>query len=163
LILDVPPTLGSIHTDPTKLKDVVRNLVANALKFTLEGSVTVAARAEQGGVTVSVSDTGIGIPPEVAPFIYEPFHQGDSPMTRRFGGVGLGLYLVRRLLHLLGGTIAMETTVGRGSKFTISIPDRPPAPSPAVLPQRESRSSEDWARGTRIDGEERIGDERRGD
>jgi len=79
LVVDVPPDLGSIHTDPAKLKAIVQNLVLNALKFTPRGTVTVAARANTDGLTISVSDTGIGIAPEIVPIIYEPFRQGRAP------------------------------------------------------------------------------------
>jgi signal transduction histidine kinase/FixJ family two-component response regulator len=126
LICEVPPDLGSIYTDSVKLKVILRNLIANAVKFTDEGSVTVAATAHAAGVTISVSDTGIGIKPDVVPIIFEPFRQGESSMTRRFGGVGLGLYIVRRLLDILGGTIAVETEVQRGSTFKVWIPNPPP-------------------------------------
>jgi len=136
LVLDVPATLGFIDTDATKLKVVLRNVIANALKFTLQGTVTVAARAYEGGIEVSVSDTGIGIAPEVTPIIFELFRQGDSAMSRRFGGVGLGLYLVRRMLDLLEGTISVQTEVGRGSTFTLWVPDRATVDDPRPFTAR---------------------------
>jgi hypothetical protein len=91
---------------PTDLPFTLENsdhLVDNAIKFTRQGKVSVVAEARAGGVEFCVSDTGIGIGPEVMPHIFELFRQGDRTMTRRYGGVGLGLYLVRRMLELLGG------------------------------------------------------------
>jgi signal transduction histidine kinase len=99
----IPVPLASLLTDRLKLKIVLKNLVDNAIKFTREGKVSVVAEARAGGVEFCVSDTGIGIGPEVMPHIFELFRQGDRTMTRRYGGVGLGLYLVRRMLELLGG------------------------------------------------------------
>jgi PAS domain S-box-containing protein len=130
LVWDVAPTLPRLHTDPVKLKVVLKNLVANALKFTERGSVTVVARSCEGGVEISVTDTGIGIAPEALPIIFEPFRQVDSSNTRPYGGVGLGLYVVRRLLDLLGATISIESELGRGSTFRVRIPA---VPSPARL------------------------------
>jgi signal transduction histidine kinase len=110
------------RTDRTKLKTVVRNLLSNAVKFTKEGSVTVEARPRDDGVEISVTDTGIGIAPEIRPVIFDLFQQGDSSATRYHGGVGLGLYIVQRMLELLGGTIEVESEVGKGSTFRVWVP-----------------------------------------
>ncbi|MBI3784396.1 MAG: GAF domain-containing protein [Deltaproteobacteria bacterium] len=118
----VAPELRTIQTDRIKLKVIVKNLLANALKFTERGSVSVAAQPHGNGVEVSVRDTGIGIAPDILPIIFEPFRQGESAATRRYGGVGLGLYVVRRLLDLLGGSVNVETTPGRGSTFRVWVP-----------------------------------------
>jgi signal transduction histidine kinase len=114
--------LPAIRTDPGKLTVVLRNLLSNALKFTPQGTVTVSARPRDNGVEIAVADTGVGIAPEILPIIFEPFRQGESALTRRFGGVGLGLYIVRRLLSLLRGTIAVESTPGKGSIFRVWLP-----------------------------------------
>jgi len=114
-----------LHTDPAKLKLVLQNLLSNAVKFTPAGQVTVSARGRDDGVEIAVTDSGIGIAPDVLPIIFEPFRQGESGTTRRFGGVGLGLSIVRRLLDLLGGTITVETEVGRGSTFRVWLPLTP--------------------------------------
>ena len=125
----VAPRLPALHTDPLKLKVVLKNLVANAIKFTDHGDVTVRAARREGGVEIAVSDTGIGIPPETQAFIFEPFRQAESAMTRRYGGVGLGLYIARRLVDLLGGTISVESAAGQGSTFRVWLPGGPPSPT----------------------------------
>jgi signal transduction histidine kinase len=120
----IPQELPMLLTDPVKLKMVLKNLVTNALKFTQEGAVTVVARLQDEGVEFSVMDTGIGIAPENLQSIFDPFHQLNGSSTRRHGGVGLGLYIVRQLLKLLGGTISVESEVGRGSTFRVWVPRR---------------------------------------
>jgi signal transduction histidine kinase len=118
-----------IRTDPEKLKVVLRNLIGNAVKFTPQGSITVQASPKHGGVEVRVSDTGIGITPEAMTVIFEPFRQGESVTTRPYGGAGLGLHIVKRLLELLGGTVAVESEVGRGSTFRVWVPRESPISS----------------------------------
>ena len=122
LFWQVPATLPRLHTDRVKLKMVLKNLITNALKFTYEGRVSVTASPHKGGVEFCVSDTGIGIPQNALPIIFEPFRQVDSSPSRRHGGVGLGLYIVRQLLKLLGGTIAVESEVEKGSCFRVWMP-----------------------------------------
>jgi signal transduction histidine kinase len=122
LLWDSGPPLPRLRTDPAKLQIVLRNLVRNAVKFTERGTVTVSAQACDGGVEIAVSDTGIGIAPEIMPTIFEPFRQGDGSDTRQYGGVGLGLYIVRRVTDLLGGTISVESEVGKGSTFRVQLP-----------------------------------------
>ena len=128
----LPSRLPVLTTDPLKLKVVIKNLIDNAMKFTESGGVSVGIRARERGVEFAVSDTGIGIPPEVRPIIFEPFRQADSSTTRRYGGVGLGLYIVRRLVDLLGGTIAVDSEVGRGSTFRVWLPSGRRSASPAA-------------------------------
>ncbi len=111
-----------VRTDPVKLRVVLKNLIANAIKFTERGSVTVEARRRDGGVEITVSDTGIGIAAEHRAIIFEPFRQTEPYLTRRYGGTGLGLYIVRRILDVLGGTVAVESEVGRGSTFRVWLP-----------------------------------------
>ena len=128
----IEPDLPHVYTDALKLKVVLKNLIQNALKFTAHGSVTVAARRHDDGVEFSVADTGIGIAPEAVSIIFEPFRQVDGSSTRRYGGVGLGLYIVRRLLDLLGGTIAVESTLGHGTVFRVWVPGTSAAPTDAT-------------------------------
>jgi signal transduction histidine kinase len=125
----LPPELPVLHTDPTKLKMVLKNLLSNALKFTEAGTVTMSAHRRDEGVEFWVKDTGIGIAPEQVAVIFEPFRQVDSSATRRQGGVGLGLYIVRQLVEVLGGQITVESAEGRGSTFRVWVPrERPVCP-----------------------------------
>lgn len=121
-VWQIAPTLPDLRTDPVKLKVVLKNLINNALKFTDEGSVTVSVERRDGLIEFAVADTGIGIPLEAQTVIFEPFRQADGSMTRRHGGVGLGLYIVRRLLEMLGGDITIDSAVGHGSTFRVSLP-----------------------------------------
>ncbi len=118
----MPESLLMIRTDRAKLKMILKNLLGNALKFTERGIVRTEVRAVAQGVEIAVSDTGIGIPTEVLPIIFDMFRQGNGAATRGYGGVGLGLYIVRRLLEIIGGTIAVESEVGHGSTFRVYVP-----------------------------------------
>ena len=128
LVCDASPQLPRIRTDAVKLKLVMKNLLSNAMKFTAEGRVTLSACQRVAGVEIAVADTGIGIAPDVLPVIFEAFRQGESGPTRGYGGVGLGLYIVRRLVELLAGTVTVDTEVGRGSTFRVWLPLDPKAP-----------------------------------
>ncbi len=122
--------LPSVYSDRTKLKIVLKNLLQNAAKFTDKGRITVDAYQRNNGVMIAVSDTGIGIEPELVPQIFEMFRQGDGSMTRRHGGLGLGLYVVRKLLDLIYGKIEVESTVGEGSTFRVWLPLHWPGQEP---------------------------------
>lgn len=140
LIWDCPPDLPAIPTDSKKLKHVLQNLIHNAIKFTERGGVTISAAVRNGGppsdtnarpesngkhkqvFEFKVADTGIGIPKEAMPIIFEKFRQLDSSETRTYGGVGLGLYIVKKFTDLLGGTVEVESEPGKGSTFTVRIP-----------------------------------------
>ena len=122
LVWQVASDLPRLCTDPLKLKVVIKELLRNAVKFTDQGQVTVGVHPRNGGVEIWVADTGIGIEPETAPGIFELFRQADGSATRRYGGVGAGLYRVKRLLELLGGTIKVESAVGYGLTFRLWIP-----------------------------------------
>jgi signal transduction histidine kinase len=119
--------IPTFQTDHSKLKMVVRNLVHNALKFTDAGSVSVHATTDAVRATllITVADTGIGISPEGQRIIFDMFRQVDGSDRRRHDGVGLGLYIVRRLTALLGGTITVESEVGRGTRFQVRFPLQP--------------------------------------
>ncbi len=121
---DYPLQLPRITIDSGKLKHVLQNLINNAVKFTDMGSVTISARynPRAKAVEFKVADTGIGIQKELLPSIFEMFRQGDSSETRSHGGVGIGLYIVRKFTDLLGGTIEAASEPGKGSIFTVTIP-----------------------------------------
>jgi CheY-like chemotaxis protein len=124
LIFDVPDGIPLLHTDETKLAQILRNLLSNALKFTERGEVrvTVAHDAERDLVVFSVKDTGIGIAPAHQSVIFEEFSQIENPLQKRTKGTGLGLPLCKRLCELLGGTVSLESAPALGSTFTVSLP-----------------------------------------
>jgi len=113
--------------DPGRLRQILVNLVGNALKFTERGDVVVSVRklsqaADQITVQYSVRDTGIGIAPEKQQSIFEAFGQADTSVTRQFGGTGLGLTIAAELVALMGGRIWLESELGQGSTFTVFLP-----------------------------------------
>ncbi len=120
--VDIEDELPPLHTDPAKLKIVLKNLLNNAVKFTETGQVTISVRRVNEGAELSVADTGVGIAPEILPHIFDMFRQGDSSASRRYEGVGLGLYIVQRLVALLKGTVSVESSVGQGSIFRVWTP-----------------------------------------
>jgi signal transduction histidine kinase/DNA-binding response OmpR family regulator len=123
LSFDVDPELGELETDEGKVSQILKNLISNALKFTEEGHVQVAAtRGPNGSVTFSVTDTGIGIPLEDQERVFEEFAQIDNPLQKKVKGTGLGLSLSRRLAEILGGTLTVTSTPGAGSTFTLVVP-----------------------------------------
>jgi PAS domain S-box-containing protein len=126
-----------VVTDRTKVKQVLLNLLSNALKFTHDGSIRLGARCVPYGVQIDVTDTGIGIAAENLTTIWEDFRQVDQSRTRQYGGTGLGLSITRRLLDRLGGSVTAASVVGEGSTFTVLLP--PHAPS------GDERSTEDSA------------------
>lgn len=145
ICIDVAPDVPAlIKGDPGRLRQVIVNLVKNAVKFTREGGIVVSARRtpfEDGeGLAVAVADTGIGVPPELRPRLFTTFFQGDASTTRRFGGTGLGLAISRHLVQLMGGEIGMRPADGGGSVFHFVIPvqrsafDERPSP-PKVDPE----------------------------
>ncbi len=126
LVFEEPRGLGPMHTDESKVSQILRNFISNALKFTERGAVTVAARPSDDGQTVifAVSDTGIGIALEDQEAIFEEFVQVANPLQRRVKGTGLGLPLCRKLAGLLGGDVSVQSTPGEGSTFYAHIPAR---------------------------------------
>jgi len=126
LISDLDPQAGDITGDLNRLQQVVWNLLSNAIKFTpRSGRVELRMKSVDDHIRVSVSDTGKGIDPEFMPFVFERFRQSDSSSARRFGGLGLGLSLVKQLVELHGGTVeAASEGPGRGATFTVTLPQR---------------------------------------
>lgn len=119
---DYPSDLPVIRTDSGKLKQILENLISNALKFTDKGSVTISARHATEKVEFRITDTGIGIPKSALPLIFEKFRQLDSSDTRPYEGIGLGLYIVKKFTDLLRGKIEVESEVGKGSSFSVTLP-----------------------------------------
>jgi PAS domain S-box-containing protein len=131
-----PELPGVVMGDSSRVQQVLLNLIGNAIKFTRSGGVVVEAGINcSGEVRFSVADTGIGIPEEKIPLLFQKFSQADASTTREFGGTGLGLAISRRLVELMGGRIGVASTPGAGSTFWFTLPlrgvaeDRPPASS----------------------------------
>jgi signal transduction histidine kinase len=119
-----PSNLPKISSDKAKLTVILQNLINNAIKFTDQGSIQVRARwqADTKTVEIVVSDTGVGIPNESLSIIFEKFRQVDSSTTRVYGGVGLGLHIVKVFAEMLGGSVAVKSELNRGSTFTVTLP-----------------------------------------
>ena len=129
----VQPELPKLTLDPTRLRQVLYNLIGNALKFTTAGGVVIKASYHGGDLTLEVIDTGIGIGPVEQASVFEPFVQADVSTTRRFGGTGLGLAIVRQTVELMDGTVALKSELGMGTTITLTIPAEVAEPElPAV-------------------------------
>ncbi|MGV3580075.1 ATP-binding protein [Brevundimonas sp.] len=122
LTLDMQAAEGLYRGDPTRLRQVMANLVSNALKFTERGEVSMKARRTADGLRLEVADTGKGMDDETLGRIFTPFAQEDASTTRRFGGTGLGLSIVRQLAMLMGGNVSVSSRPGYGSRFTVDLP-----------------------------------------
>jgi signal transduction histidine kinase len=118
---------GRIVTDPRKVRQILLNLVGNAVKFTDRGSVTVAVERSGDALLFHVTDTGIGIRADQLTKVFEPFWQGDQSRTRLWGGTGLGLAISQRMAGLLGGELSVESHPDRGSRFSLRLPLEAPA------------------------------------
>jgi signal transduction histidine kinase/CheY-like chemotaxis protein len=112
---------GLYRGDPTRVRQIISNLVSNALKFTANGSIKVRAARDGEHIRIEVSDTGIGITPEVAATLFAKFAQADASTTRRYGGTGLGLAISRELAELMGGSVTLDSAAGSGSTFTVRL------------------------------------------
>jgi len=124
LVNAIPSDLPPGQADENRLQQILYNLVGNAIKFTEKGSVEISATVVHGNeqLTITVSDTGIGIPEDKLDQIFESFEQGDGSTAREYGGTGLGLAVTKKLVELHGGSIRVESTVGVGSRFTFTLP-----------------------------------------
>ena len=120
---ELPEEIDVIYSDSSRIRQILINLLSNAAKFTEQGSITVSVKETgESLIDLAVTDTGIGIPPESVEYIFEEFRQVDGSTTRKYGGTGLGLPISKRLAQMLGGDIRVESTVGEGSTFIVSLP-----------------------------------------
>jgi signal transduction histidine kinase/CheY-like chemotaxis protein len=146
LVKDIEPGLPPLITDHDKLKQILINLLSNAVKFTEEGTVTVMARRRDGAMVLAITDTGIGIPADKLELIFEEFRQVDSSTTRRYSGTGLGLSISRRLARVMGGDITVQSSIGVGSTFTLTLPLQDEATLPATpagaVPSQEAPAAQ---------------------
>jgi signal transduction histidine kinase len=125
LVASIDPRLGRFRADERKLKQILLNLLTNAIKFTPDGGrVEVAARPHDGGVEIAVSDTGVGIAPEDQEAVFEEFRQVGAA-SRKVEGTGLGLAITRKFVELHGGRIWVKSQPGQGSRFTFTLPGEP--------------------------------------
>ncbi|WP_342378467.1 response regulator [Myxococcus stipitatus] len=122
---------GILRTDALKLRQIMLNLLSNAAKFTETGEVALSVVPSGDEVVMTVEDTGVGIPSDQLPFIFEKFRQVDGSTTRKVGGTGLGLAIVRELSRVLGGNVSVTSTLGRGTTFTVRLPNMADAPTDA--------------------------------
>lgn len=134
-----PECPESVWGDPVRLRQILVNLVGNAIKFTHEGEIAVSAARAGDKVRFDVRDTGVGIAPSVRQRIFEPFTQADSSLSRRYGGAGLGLSIVVRLLEAMGGTVEVSSHPGSGSVFSFTVPL--PADAVGAAPERPAWES----------------------
>jgi two-component sensor histidine kinase len=120
------PAIGTLHADQMRLRQALLNLMSNANKFTDHGTITIDARKEQEDgrdwVTISVTDTGIGMTAEQMGKLFQEFSQADASTTRKYGGTGLGLAISKRFCQMMGGDITVESKPGKGSTFIIRLP-----------------------------------------
>jgi signal transduction histidine kinase/CheY-like chemotaxis protein len=131
LVTELAPEAGQLRADPDRLQQVVANLLSNAVKFTSSGGrITVSLRDVEGFSELAISDTGQGIAPDLLPYIFDRFRQGDSSSTRHCGGLGLGLTLVREIVALHGGSVSASSRgTGRGATFVVKLPAAPAWPA----------------------------------
>jgi CheY-like chemotaxis protein len=132
-----------VESDPTRLRQILMNLIGNAIKFTQEGSIRLSVgMAEQGDgdahprLQFDVTDTGVGIAPEQMANLFQPFTQGDSSVSRKYGGTGLGLVISQRLARLLGGDVTVRSALGEGSTFTVTVMTGPVAGRRMLQPEQ---------------------------
>lgn len=122
--VDIPDRPTPIETDTRMVKQIIGHLLSNAVKFTERGEIAVSAEVDSGQLVIRVRDTGIGLAPEDLERIFDPFVQIERALTREKGGTGLGLSVTRRLARLLGGDVTVESELGEGSTFTVTLPLR---------------------------------------
>jgi len=120
---EIEPDLPPVYADEARLKQALFNLLSNCIKFTpADGRITLSARRTRRAVAVTIFDTGIGIAPEDLPKVLAPFSQADTSLARKYGGAGLGVPIARQFVEQMGGTFALESAVGEGTRVTIELP-----------------------------------------
>src|SRR4029453_3603248 len=122
IIGEIGSDLPVLNTDREKLGQIIFNLLDNAVKFTERGEIKNSASQQNGSLQLVVSDTGVGIPKEELNKIFEEFQRGDGYSTKKYRGTGLGLAIVKQFVNLLGGEVGVESEVGKGSVFTVTLP-----------------------------------------
>src|SRR6185295_11636785 len=138
--IEAPEDVIFVNADPLRLEQVIWNLLNNAVKFTpAGGEVTIRLGSDGGRATLVVEDTGPGVEPEFLPHVFEMFRQADATSSRPHGGMGIGLALVKQLIELHGGSVAADSTLGQGARFTIELPATDEKEdSPGFSPQAEA-------------------------
>jgi signal transduction histidine kinase len=122
IVTALPPDLPPVQADRVRLEQVMLNLMQNALRYTLPGGIiALQGSADDGVVTLAVDDTGVGIPPDELPMVFERFYRSDGSRARESGGAGIGLALVKELVGAMGGSVAVQSTPGRGSRFSVAL------------------------------------------
>jgi signal transduction histidine kinase len=136
---DIPGQPATAEVDPERIGQVLRNLLSNAIIHTSAGGrIAVELKDEGHELHLTVVDTGAGIPPDDLPYVFERFYRVDRSRVRATGGAGLGLTIARRLVEAHGGTIGVESELGKGSRFTFTLPKRaPPSPHDLAAPRDE--------------------------
>src|SRR6266481_2271379 len=133
LHIDCPSDIGALHTDRTKLKQCLLNLLSNATKFTSNGAISLELKRRGPAMSFVIRDTGLGMTPEQLSKLFQSFVQADASTTKRYGGTGLGLAITKRFCQALGGDVSVESEPGKGSTFTIILPDRQSKAEPAEI------------------------------
>jgi signal transduction histidine kinase len=123
LVVEVAANVGTITSDGRRVEQILLNLLSNAVKFTEQGSIHVSCALAAGFYVTSVTDTGIGIKADELERLFKPFYQIDTGLSRKYEGTGLGLSICKKLVELMGGSIRAESSPGKGSTFSFSLPD----------------------------------------
>jgi signal transduction histidine kinase len=125
LVVEAQDDLGTLTVDPTRLRQILLNLLSNACKFTKQGDVTLRARKVADGrhwIELAVADSGIGIPAEQLAKLFQEFSQAEASTAKHYGGTGLGLAITRKLARMMGGDVTVASEEGKGSVFTVRLP-----------------------------------------
>ena len=146
LVVDCPEDIGAMHTDQTRVRQILFNLISNAAKFTRKGTIALKLRraSARNKILFEVSDTGIGMTPEQLASVFEPFHQADASTTKKFGGTGLGLTISQRFCELMGGSIQAHSEHGVGTRFAFELPEDVSS-KPEVTDEPEPEPAEEEA------------------